>query len=210
MKTHNLIIPALVLIAASMATPAQTGNEVDREHIVKAAFVYNFIKFVDWPKEKMADPNEPIIIGIIGSRDFTKAFDPVKGKKIKNRNISIIYFEGFEKLTKSRTGDDRQWNQKMETLKRCHALLLCTCRSARVENSRQIIKSLTGFPVLTVGETDDFLESGGIISFLEEEDKIRFEINVAAAKRNKLKISSKLLRLAKRVLKENSLGKQES
>ncbi len=201
-RTHNFITLTLVLIAASMATPAQTGDELDREHRVKAAFAYNFIKFVDWPKEKMADANEPIIIGIVGSRDFIKAFDPVKDKKIKGRNIIIKYFEGFEKLKRSRTGDDRQWNQKMEMLKRCHALLLCTCHSARIENSSQIIESLTGFPVLTVGDTDGFLESGGIINFLAEKDKIRFEINAAAAKKSKLKISSKLLRLARRVLKE--------
>ncbi|MHC4118478.1 MAG: YfiR family protein [Planctomycetota bacterium] len=208
-KTHKLIVPALVLIAASMATPARSGSELDREHRVKAAFVYNFIKFVDWPKEKMADANEPIVIGVIGYKGFVRAFDPVKDKKIKNKRISIEYFKDFEKLTKS-GADDHNWNQKMEMLKKCHVLLLCTCNATFIENSSQIVSALEGLPVLTVGDTDGFLESGGIINLLKEEDKVRFEVNVAAAKRNKLKISSKLLRLARRVLKENSLGKQES
>jgi hypothetical protein len=199
---HNLITLTLVLTAASMVTPVLAGDRLKREHQVKAAFVYNFIKFVDWPKEKMADPNEPMIIGIIGSRDFTKAFEPVKDKRIKNRKISIRYFEGFEKLSKSRTGDGRNWKRKMEMLRRCHVLLLCTCAVTQIESSSDIVAALAGAPVLTVGEEDGFLESGGIINFLTVEDRVRFEINAAAAKEGKLRISSKLLRLATRVLKE--------
>lgn len=201
-KTHNLVALTLVVIAASMAAPAPADDKLDREHRVKAAFVYNFIKFVDWPKEKMPDANEPIVIGIIGYRGFIRAFDPVKDKKIKNRNISVRYFEGFEKLRKSRTGDDRRWNQKMEMLKKCHTLLLCTCDFTQIESSSQIVEALADSPILTIGETDGFLETGGIINFLKEEDKVRFEINAAAAKKSKLRASSKLLRLAKRVIKE--------
>ncbi len=175
-----------------------------REQQIKAAFLYNFIKFVDWPKEKMADSNEPITIGIIGSKYFVKALEPLIHKKIKNRNISIKYFEGYEKLKKSQEDNDRQWDPKIEALKTCHVLMFCICDSVRIENSSQIIKALKGSPVLTVGETDGFLESGGIINFLMEDKKVRFEINVTAAKKSKLKISSKLLRLAKRVVEEKS------
>lgn len=201
-KTRNLIVTALVLIVTSAAVSGSTGERLEREHLVKAAFVYNFIKFVDWPKEKMPDPNKPIIIGVVGSRHFIKAFDPVKDKKLKDRNISIIYFEGFERLKKSQTGEDRLWNEKMEMLKRCHALLLCRCNGTVIESQSRIIESLAGFPVLTIGETDGFLESGGIINFLTIEDRVRFEINAVAAKKAQLKISSSLLRLARRVLKE--------
>lgn len=201
-KVHNLTALTLLFVAASTATPARTADELDREHRIKAAFIYNFIKFVDWPKEKMPDPNEPIVIGIIGDKGLTKAFTPVKDKKIKNRDIIIRYFEGFERLTKPDTGDDRDWNQKMEMLKECHALLLCKCGSKRIASLRQIVKALAGSPVLTISEADGFLESGGIINFLKEEDKVRFEINFAAAKRSKLEISSKLLSLARRILQE--------
>ena len=187
-----------------MAPQAHADSAQSREYQIKAAFLYNFIKFVDWPKEKMADSNEPITIGIIGSKNFVKALEPLIHKKIKNKNISIKYFEVYEKLKKSQDDDDRQWDQKIEALKTCHVLMFCMCDSGRIENSSQIIKALKGSPVLTVGETDGFLESGGIINFLMEDKKVRFEINVTAAKKSKLKISSKLLRLAKRVVKEKS------
>lgn len=201
-KVYNLMLLALVLIAASMATLAVADDAADREYRIKAAFLYNFIKFIDWPKEKMGDSNEPIVIGIIGSMDFIKAFEPARHKKIKNRTISIKYFEGFEKLRKSPTGDNRQWNQKMRMLKNCHVLLLCSSEDARIDNLRQIIGELKVSPVLTVGETRNFLESGGIVNFLTEDKKVRFEINAAAAKKSELRISSKLLRLAKRVVQE--------
>jgi len=199
-KAYIFVVAVLALFVAPIVPKARAESTSSREYKIKAAFLYNFIKFVDWPKEKMADSNEPIIIGIIGSKKFVKALEPLIHKKIKNRNISIKYFEGYEKLKKSQDDDDRQWNQKIEALKTCHVLMFCICDSVRIENSSQIIKALKGSPVLTVGETDGFLESGGIINFLMEDKKVRFEINVTAAKKSKLKISSKLLRLAKRVV----------
>jgi len=207
MKNKVYILVILILLAVLFATPAMAaGSEQNRKQQIKAAFLYNFIKFIDWPEEKMADSNEPITIGIIGSEDFINAFEPVKHKKIKDRNISVKYFAGFEKLGKSEKANDPQWNQKIKTLKTCHVLFICTCDSVRIDNSTKIIKALKDSPVLTVGETDDFLESGGIINFLMEDKKVRFEINNTAAKQAKLKISSKLLRLAKRVVDEKPSG----
>ncbi len=202
-KAHSLISLILALIVAPLAGRAQADSAPSHEYQIKAAFLYNFIKFVDWPEEKMADSNEPITIGIIGSEDFIKAFEPIIHKKVKNRSISIKYFKGYEKLERTQE-DDRQWNQKMEALKTCHLLTFYSGDSVRIKDLSQIIKALKGSPVLTVGETAGFLESGGIINFLMEDKKVRFEINVTAAKKNKLKISSKLLRLAKRVVEEKS------
>lgn len=199
-KVYVLAVLALILVVFAHA--ASAGSEKSQEYKIKAAFLYNFIKFVDWPEEKMADSNEPIVIGIIGSRDFIKAFEPAKHKKIKNRTISIKHFEGYEKLRKSPAGDNSQWNQKIKMLKKCHVLLLCPCDKSRIDNPQQIVKELRGSPVLTVGEAHGFLESGGIINFLMENEKVRFEINAAAAKKSKFRVSSKLLRLAKRVIKE--------
>ena len=199
-----IFILLVVLFIAPVVPRAWADSTKSKEQQIKAAFLYNFIKFVDWPEEKMADSNEPIIIGIIGSKDFVKAVEPLIRKKIKNRNISIKYFEDYEKLKRTQDDDDRQWNQKMESLKTCHVLMFCICDSVRIKDLSQIIKALKGSPVLTVGETAGFLEFGGIINFLMEDKKVRFEINVTAAKKNKLTISSKLLRLAKRVVKEKT------
>jgi hypothetical protein len=192
----------LFFLALGGVSRVGAGSEKSQETKIKAAFTYNFIRFVDWPKEKQADVNEPIIIGIIGSEDFMEAFEPIKGKRIKDRNISIKYFAGYEKLKKSNNTDDSQWDKKMESLKVCHVLMFCSCNSVRIQNSNQIVRALKGLPILTIGETENFLESGGVINFLMEDEKVCFEINAAAAKINKLRISSKLLRLAKMVFGE--------
>ncbi len=201
-KVYIFVVLVLALFVVPIVAQAQEKSASSREYQVKAAFVYNFIKFVDWPKEKTADSNEPITIGIIGFKDFIKAFEPIIHKKIKDRNISIKYFEGYEKLKRSQEDDGRQWNQKMEALKTCHVLMFCIYNSGHIENPSRIIKALKGSPTLTVGEMDGFLESGGIINFLMVDKKVRFEVNITAARRAKLKIRSQLLRLAKRVVEE--------
>jgi len=92
----------LVLVVVLLATPcvAQGGDESasNREYQVKAAFLYNFIKFVDWPKEKTADPNAPLIIGILGKDPFGDAFEPLRDKEKK---VLIQRFQGFAELEKS-------------------------------------------------------------------------------------------------------------
>lgn len=200
-KAFNLTILTLALIAVSVAIPVLADSAASREGKIKAAFLYNFMNFVDWPEDKIADAKQPMTIGVIGSRGFLKALEPLKQKKIKGRKITIRYFPDYEKLKKS---DDHQWTKKMQALKACHTLLLCTCNLPSIESQRQIIKALKDSPVLTVGETNGFLESGGIINFLMDDEKVRFEISNTAAKRAKLKIRSKLLRLAKRVIGEGS------
>ena len=175
----------ILIVLVLLATPAMAGNSAqDREQKIKAAFLYNFINFVDWPEEKMSDNDEPVIIGIIGNKDFVNAFDPIRDKQIKGKNIIIKYFKNLNEL------------------KKCHVVLLCICGSTSPGNSREIIDALGDSPVLTVGEQADFLENGGNINFLTVDHKIRFEINLDSAKRNNLKIRSKLLKLAKRVINE--------
>jgi len=207
MKNKAYILVIVILLLEFFITPAMTADsKQNREQQVKAAFLYNFIKFIDWPEEKMADSNEPITIGIIGSEVFINALEPVKHKRIKDRNISVKYFAGFEKRDKSEKANDPQWNQKIKTLKTCHVLFICTCDSERIENLTKIIKALKDSAVLVVGEMDNFLESGGMINFLIEDKKVHFDINNTAAKKAKLKISSKVLRLAKRVIEEKPSG----
>jgi hypothetical protein len=198
-KAYILIVLALVLFVAPIAAKAQTDSTQSREYQIKAAFLYNFIKFVDWPKEKIADSNEPITIGIIGKDPFGNAFEPLKAKKVKGRSVVIKRFESFKELKKSSEKDKTELSRQIESLKKCHLLFIC---SSEKENSGKIIEALKGSSVLTVGETAGFLKAGGIINFVMEEKKVRFEINVTAAKQAKLKIRSKLLRLAKRVIEE--------
>ncbi|MFQ6034731.1 MAG: YfiR family protein [Sedimentisphaerales bacterium] len=198
-KAYIFVVLALFLILMPLAAEAKDDSGQSREYQIKAAFLYNFIKFVDWPKEKMADSNEPIIIGIIGKDPFGDALDPVKDKQAKGKKLVIKRFKGFEELKKSSEKDKSKLQRKIEALRKCHLLFIC---SSEKENFEQIIETLEGSSVLTVEETAGFLESGGIINFIIEDKKVRFEINVAAAKRARLKIRSQLLRLAKRVVRE--------
>ncbi len=195
-----LLLFSFVLVSAPRV---RADSEKSKECQIKAAFLYNFMKFVEWPAEKMGDANEPVVVGLIGSKNFVKALEPIEQKKFHNRNIILKYFAGYEKLKKPQETDKRQWNKEMEALKNCHMLMFCVCDSVHVEETSEIIKALRDSPVLTVGEEDDFLESGGILNFLMEDKKVRFEINAVAAKKDKLKISSQLLRLAKRVVEED-------
>lgn len=205
MRTKRYILLLILFSLIPVTTPSvRADSEKSKEYQIKAAFLYNFIKFVDWPEEKEAEVKGPITIGIIGCEDFIKAFDPIKGKKIKERNISIRYFTGYEKLKRQRNADNSQWNKKMDALKVCHVLMFCHGDSVSVQNSEQIVEALRDLPILTVGETDSFLESGGIINFVKEKEKVRFEINNTAARKVKLTIRSKLLRLARKVIDEKA------
>lgn len=192
-------VAALMVLTEAAFASEDSNQPAIREYPIKAAFIYNFIKFTDWPEKKIADSNEPIILGIIGDDPFGDAFEPVKDKQVTGRKVLIERFKSFEEAEKSDTSNKIELQRKIEALRKCHLLFIC---SSEKDNLAEIIEALRGSSVLTVGEIPNFLVAGGIIKFLVEEDKIRFEINLDASDEAELKISSKLLRLAKRVMKE--------
>lgn len=197
-KAYIYAVLVLALSVGLIAPQARAESAQSREYQVKAAFIYNFTKFVDWPAEKMADSNEPIVIGIIGRDPFGRAFEAIEDKQVKGRGIVVKRFECLEETEKS--GKDKaKLAQRIETLRKCHLLFIC---SSEKNNLAKITTALKDYPVLTVGETDGFVEAGGIVELLVEHKKVRFEVNLTAAKGAKLKIRSKLLRLAKRVVEE--------
>lgn len=204
-KVYIFVVLVLALFVMPIAAQAREQSAQSREYQVKAAFLYNFIKFVDWPKEKIGDSNEPITIGIIGKDPFGGAFEPIKDKKVKGRSIIIKRFKSFEELKKSSGEDNPESGRKIEALTKCHLLFICDGE----KNFKEIINSVKDHSVLTVGEVKGFLESGGIINFLMEERKIRFEVNIVAARQAELEIRSNLLRLAKRVVKEDTARKKQ-
>ena len=177
---------------------ATAESETSREYQIKAAFLFNFFKFVDWPEEKTVDSNEPFTIGVIGTDPFGKSLEPIKEKEVKGRKVVIKQIKNLKKKESSKNNKD-----VIEALRKCHLLFIC---SSEKENLLTIIEALKDASVLTVGETAGFLESGGIINFLMEDKKVCFEINNFAAKQASLKIRSKLLRLARRVIEEKPSG----
>lgn len=192
-KTIRLTVIVITLI---VGVNARAATETNREHILKAAFLYNFIKFVDWPAEKTSDGNEPIIIGIMSNRPLEGAFEPLKDKQVKNKKVIVKRFKSFEELNKSKEYK-KELEAQAEALRKCHVLFIC---STEQQISDEVIKLVKGHGVLTVGETGDFLKAGGIINFMDIENKIYFEINATKAKDEKMKISSNLLKLAKKVI----------
>jgi hypothetical protein len=124
----------------------------------------------------------PIILGIFGSNPFGDALNPLRKKRAKGRAFRIIHIEDIE-------GVDT-----------CHVLFISDSKKNALNTVFQRIKSRN---ILTVGESENFIQMGGIINFFTVNNKIRFEVNITAAKRANLTISSKMLKLA-RVVKEDS------
>lgn len=173
---HRVVGCLLFLGLLSTLSPgvqAQTGNEYQ----VKAAFLYNFAKFVDWPAEAFAGSNGKFVIGVIGDDPFGGSLDQaIKGKAINGRPLAVRRLK---------------WNQDLRS---CHVIFISSSERQRL---KQIIDSLRGASVLTVGDMGQFNQQGGIINFILEANKVRFEINSRGADQARLKISSKLLSLAK-------------
>ncbi len=199
MSIKNNILIVLVLSLHSF--PAMADSAPSRECQIKAAFLYNFVRFVDWPEDKLGDANEPIRIGIIGKNPFGNAFEPIKDKKLKGRKVIIETFKGLSKIKPSKKNVKTPQHPEIKRIRKCHLLFICTSEK---EHLADIIELVRRHGVLTIGQMPGFLESGGIINFLEEEKKIRFEINLKVARKSKLKIRAKLLRLATRIIDETS------
>ncbi len=191
-KVYNLITLIVIVCSSLITVQVRADSTSSREYQVKAAFLYNFINFIDWPEENInADKKNPIVIGIIGKNPFGNAFEPIKDKEVKDRKVLVKQFENLEELKKA--------IENNTAAQQCHLLYVSPSEK---ENLKKIIDLIKDKSILTVGDTANFLDSGGIINFLMEDNKVCFEVNKTAAERAKLKIRSKLLRLAKRVIPE--------
>jgi hypothetical protein len=170
----------LLALAAGVASipelRAQSAQQ--REYEIKAAYLYNFINYIDWPADALPAEGGTLTIGIIGENPFGSALDPLKGKQIKGRTLAVKHVESAKDL------------------EQCQIVFICTSEKSRLA---EILGQLKDTRVLTVSEIEGFAEQGGIINFISERNKVRFEINTDAAKRTGLTISSDLLKLAKLV-----------
>jgi hypothetical protein len=163
---------------------AQAGDGSDSsEYLVKAGFIYNFAKFVEWPSTAFAEPDAPIVIGVLGMDPFGDVINHVvEGKKIGTRGFVIRRFKWSKELKDSKDFKD------------CRILFVSSSEKLHFED---IFDAVKGLPVLTVGETPGFAERGGMIRLMLEDNRVRFEVNVDAAHDGNLNISSRLLTLAR-------------
>ena len=175
--------PAVVLwivtfVAGAPLLQAQEGSVINREYAIKAAYLYQFGHYIQWPADSFADDQSPFVIGVLGVDPFGDALDEIaRNKKVAGRPIVIGRFAS--------TAD----------YKPCH-ILFATSSAGDADKLSAIQKSQK-FPVLLVGESPGFAEHGGTIDFFIEGNRVRFEVNMEVAKRQQLKFSSKLLSLAK-------------
>ena len=172
---------ALVVITAStFHLRGETGPVID-EYQVKAAFLFNFAKFVQWPATAFKSPGEPIRICVYGPDPFGSSLeDVVRGKAVGNRTFVV------QEISNS------------QAARECHILFVAASEQKRL---RSLLGNLKEASVLTVGETEDFTASGGVVNFKLEDARIQIEIDKDAAERAKLRISSKLLSLAHKARK---------
>ncbi len=153
------------------------------EYQLKAAFLFNFAKFVDWPPSTFSDVQSPINLCILGDDPFGDALDElVHGKIINAREIAI------------------RRTRKVEELKACHVVFISDSEDRRLPD---IFDDLKASSALTVGESPEFAERGGGIQFYMDEGRVRFSINVDAVRRAHVTVSSKLLALARIVHDKN-------
>ena len=165
---------ALLLVVGGARAQAPPPSEYQ----IKAAFLFNFAKFVEWPPKAFAEASSPMVIGILGDNPFHDDLSrTIQGKAIDGRPLVI-----------------KEYSSPVEATN-CHILFISTSEKKRLP---EILQTLKGASVLTVGETEQFTENGGMINFFLEGTKTRFQINKDAATSAGLKISAKLMSLASR------------
>lgn len=171
----------LPFVFAWLGTPAQGLTPTDpTEYNVKAAFVFNFAQYVEWPPESFPTGDRSMVFCTYGS-------DPFEGS--------------LARIVERGAGGDRPVSFRIvyspATARACHLLFLPRDRAAETNT---LAHSLRGSHTLLIGESADFLESGGVIRLFIEKRKVRFEINVDAAREQQLRVSSQLLKLARRLI----------
>lgn len=145
------------------------------EYAVKAAYLYNFAKYVEWPSEAFAGADAPLWICVAGDNPFGGALDTLSGKMVESRPVAVRHIPAA-------TG-----------LEKCHIVYIGRSEQGRF---KAVLTKLARLPILTVGDIADFAQEGGMIGLVEAEQRIRFNINLAAARQANLKLSSQLLKLA--------------
>jgi hypothetical protein len=180
-KVGTLIVILSLLTTMALGSHAEGLESSDSsEYLIKAGFIYNFAKLVEWPTTAFAQPDSPIVIGILGDDPFGSTLDRiVADKKINGRGFAVKRLK---------------WTRELKDLRDCNILFVS---SSEREHLDSVVEAVKWLPVLTIGDTPGFARRGGIMNFTLEDNKIRFEVNVEAAKHADLTISSRLLTLAR-------------
>jgi hypothetical protein len=181
------LAPCLLAVACLVLASAALPSTDDKEYQLKAAYLYNFALFTEWPASRFEEEDSPIVLGVVGEDPFGPLLErEFAEQRVGKRPFEICRFES--------TGD----------LGECH--LLFVSRSEEDELAA-IAKRCRAENILSVSEIPGFVEQGGVIGFYLADKRIRFEIHIDEARRHGVKISSKLLTLAK-VVRDRDKGER--
>lgn len=179
--TRLLLLPwllALIALAAGASSLRATVAQDHTEYQVKAAFLFNFAKFVTWPPPSFGDPGSPIVIGVLGDDPFGDDLKRVVNtQRVQGRPIEIMR------------------GQTAAMLAKCHIIFVSASERTRLRQHLAALREARSH-ALTVSDAEDFLSFGGMIRFVVDQKKVRFEIAAENAAASALTISSKLLSLA--------------
>jgi hypothetical protein len=179
---------AVLLLTCTSAVTIRTirAQEAPKEYQVKAAYLFNFLKFVEWPDDPLVDTHGRWVIGIVGDNPFGNELTKIiSGKTVQGHELQLRRFQPGEDL---------------------HASHVLFISASEKKNLPSVLATLNGSSVLTVADMDHFIESGGMIQFVIEDKRVRFAIDVGASSRARLKVSSKLLSLARTVTETERVG----
>lgn len=171
---HRLAAAAVAL--SWLAAPVLATQTSPNEYALKSVFLYNFCHFIEWPNSAFNSANEPLVIGVIGEDPFGSLLkEAVQGETYHGRPIQIEHY------------------RSIKDIKHCHLLFITRGEAAQLS---AILEAVASKSTVTVGETDDFLERGGMIALPAERNRVRLRINANALRAASLDVSSKLLRVA--------------
>jgi hypothetical protein len=175
--THRMVAGLLVLFSAATLF---AENAAHSEYEVKAAFLYNFAKFVEWPPDAFQKTGGHVVIGIYGSDPFGNTLDDVlEGKTIQDKEIVLKHVSNLDQASD------------------CQILFVGASKESNLD---EVLSTTQKLPVLTVSDINQFAQRGGVVGFTVEDNRVRFSINEKVAEKSGLKISSQLLKLAKTVI----------
>ncbi|HLH52523.1 MAG TPA: YfiR family protein [Verrucomicrobiae bacterium] len=167
------LLPVIILLSFG---PLQSLGQPSREYQLKAVYLFRFAQFVEWPTNSFPTPDSPIVIAVLGPDPFNGSLEEaVRGEQVQGRALAVKYFRSPDQIGP------------------CHVLYIGPAEDRALDD---IFAHLKGTSVLTVGDTQAFARHGGIIRFVPEQGRIRFRVDLEAAKAAKLSLSSKLLRWA--------------
>lgn len=181
--TRRALARALIVVAIVLAPAGRSLGQAPIESEVRAVYLYNFARFVEWPASAFPAADTPIRICVQGSDPFGATLDRVVlGEAVNGRAIQAVRLTAAQ----ARQG--------------CHILYVAASENGRL---RQMLTALRGRPTLTVGEHQDFLRAGGMIGFRRIDNRVRFDINLDTLEQSGLRVSSRLLAVAADVKREN-------